>query len=135
MDLKANILRNANQKVEEIDLLICREIQANMSTIFFEVTSTRNSSANNNLRFVYSALTKIWTQKDYGHMVLVVDLSHQENTDITGFRWCSCFFRTFREWRTSVRWTLWRFYIANWTFRLSWIFKTLLTKLSYQPIK
>ena len=78
MDLKANILRNANQKVEEIDLLICREIQANMSTIFFEVTSTRNSSANNDLRFVYSALTKIWTQKDYGHMVLVVDFSHQE---------------------------------------------------------
>ena len=53
MDLKANILRNANQKVEEIDLLICREIQANMSTIFFEVTSTRNSSANDDLRFVF----------------------------------------------------------------------------------
>ena len=59
MGLKDNMSRNVDQNVEEIDLPICRGILANMSTKFFDVTSTRNSSANEDLRFVYLILVKI----------------------------------------------------------------------------
>ena len=64
MGLKANMSRIVDRNVEEIDLPICRGILANMSTNFFDVTSTRNSSANDDLRFVYLILTKIWPPKD-----------------------------------------------------------------------
>ena len=64
MGLKANMSRIVDRNVEEIDLPISRGILANMSTNFFDVTSTRNSSANDDLRFVYLILTKIWPPKD-----------------------------------------------------------------------
>ena len=53
MGLKANMSRIVDRNVEETDLPICRGILANMSTNFFDVTSTRNSSANDDLRFVF----------------------------------------------------------------------------------
>ena len=59
MGLKANMSRTVDQNVEEIDFPICRGILANMSTSFSDVTKTRNSSAKDDLRFVYLILTKI----------------------------------------------------------------------------
>ena len=34
---------------------------------FFDVMSAQNSSANDDHRFVYPILSKIWTPKDYDH--------------------------------------------------------------------
>ena len=58
MGLKANMSRNVDQNVEEIDLPICRGILANMSTNFI-VTSTQDSSSRDDLRFVYFRLSDL----------------------------------------------------------------------------